>query len=74
MLKNDFIIFFLFFVIIAVMVLTLVKINEFTSVLKTCSDDFAIINKCHCVPCSWKNAEQLNKASCAGYLLNNSNG
>lgn len=62
--NNDFIIIFLFFVIIFVLVLTLFQINSFMSVLKTCEDDFAVINKCGCVPCSWKFAEELNKKPC----------
>jgi hypothetical protein len=33
-------------------------------ILKTCDDDFKIINKCGCVPCSWKDAEILNKKPC----------
>lgn len=29
-------------------------------VLETCMDDFEMINKCGCVPCSWKDSVKLN--------------
>ena len=65
--KNDIIIFALFFLIICSFILTIYEINTFKSVVDSCADDFAVINKCGCVPCSWKQADELNKAPCFDY-------
>jgi hypothetical protein len=62
--KQDLCIFVLFFLIILSLGLTLYQIHRFMPVLKTCDDDFAAINKCGCVPCSWKDAEKLNQFPC----------
>ena len=62
--KTDFWIIFLFFIVILVMFLTLYQINRFAPIIKTCEDDFNIINKCGCVPCSWRDAEKINKVPC----------
>jgi hypothetical protein len=55
------------------MSIALIKIYRFMPVFKTCKDDFEIINKCGCVPCSWKDAEDYNKIPCFNYNLNLSN-
>lgn len=62
--KNDIIIIVLFFLIILSFIITAYEINSFMPVLKTCNDDFAIINKCHCVPCSWKDADNYDGGKC----------
>ena len=40
--------------------ITLYQIYKFSPVIKSCEDDFAVINKCGIVPCSWKDATTLN--------------
>ena len=62
--KADLWMIVLFFIIIFALILTLNQIHRFTPVLKTCEDDFAMINKCGCVPCSWRDAEKINKIPC----------
>ena len=41
------------FVLILVLILTMTQIDSFMKVLETCADDFAIIERCGCVPW-WK--------------------
>lgn len=39
-----------FILLIVTVAFTLVNIQKFMKVEKTCEDDFAIINKCGCIP------------------------
>jgi len=48
--QKDLLLLGLFVVLIIVMGLVLYQINHFMPILGTCSDDFDIINKCHCLP------------------------
>jgi hypothetical protein len=59
--KVELCIFILFFLIIGSLALTLFQINRFMPILDTCKDDFAVINKCGCVPYSWKDSIDYNK-------------
>jgi hypothetical protein len=58
--RVDFVVMSLFLIILLVLTVTLVKIHNFMPLLKTCDDDFATIEKCGCVPCSWKDAKIYN--------------
>jgi hypothetical protein len=73
--KTYAVIFILFILIIISWIFVWMEINKFMFVLKTCDDDFALIKKCKCVPCSWQNAEEYNgNNSCDNYNLNNNFG
>lgn len=39
-----------FFILVLVMGYTMVNINQFMPLVESCSDDFAVINKCGCFP------------------------
>lgn len=43
-----------FFVLVIVIITTLININSFMPVIATCDDDFAVIDKCGCIP--WNNS------------------
>lgn len=58
--SSDYIIITLFIIIGIFTFVTLKQIDIFMPILKTCNDDFDVINKCKCVPCSWKSAEKYN--------------
>jgi hypothetical protein len=73
MVKIDIIIYILFFIILLVLTLTLYEINKFMPIIKTCDDDFAIINKCGCIPCSWANPNKYNPENCYNIKLNSTN-
>jgi len=62
--KIDIWIIVLFILVIASIGLSLYEINKFMPILKTCDDDFTMINKCHCVPCSWKDSDKINGRKC----------
>jgi hypothetical protein len=47
-------IFVAFLCVSILMFVDLYEINRFMKVLSTCNDDFLVIEKCHCVPCSWE--------------------
>lgn len=49
-----------FLIVSLLMCLSLIQINRFMTVLSTCDDDFAVIDKCGCVPCSWEKAVSYN--------------
>lgn len=68
--KNDWLILLFGFFIFLSLCLVLIKINTFMPVVESCEDDFSMIEKCGCVPCSWKNAEQINKKPC--FTINSS--
>jgi len=40
-----------FIILIVITLLTLNNIRTFMPIEKTCEDDFAMINKCGCIPC-----------------------
>jgi DNA-binding transcriptional regulator of glucitol operon len=40
------------------------EIWNFQPVLESCQDDFAIIEKCHCIPCSWNQSKYYDNESC----------
>jgi hypothetical protein len=62
--NDDKFIIVLFILVIIVFLVTLNQINKFMPVLKTCDDDFKIIEKCHCVPCSWNQSKYYKNESC----------
>lgn len=68
--KIDYLIILLFFILFLTTFYTINKINKFMIVLKTCEDDFAVIDKCGCIPCTWKDETKYNgNASCLSYNL-----
>lgn len=70
--KSDYLILGLFVVILIVFYASGVLILRFMPILETCSDDFAIISKCACIPCSWHNALEYNgKFGCLNKTLKN---
>jgi len=62
--EIDLIIIILFLVVFGLIVYTMYHITVFMKTIETCDDDFNIINTCHCVPCSWKDAEEINHNPC----------
>ena len=62
--KYDYYIIALTIIIIFILFLTLFQISNFMKKLETCNDDFEIINKCGCIPCSWKDSEKMNNLPC----------
>lgn len=62
--KIDIVILGMLFLIALVVLYTITNINTFMKDLKTCNDDFILVDKCGCVPCSWKNAEKINHNIC----------
>lgn len=37
-------------------------------IFHSCNDDFAVVDKCNCVPCSWKDALTYNgETGCEDY-------
>lgn len=65
--REDLYIILLFFIIIFVVFLSNHQIKKFIPILETCNDDFNMINKCGCIPCTWKYAEQYNKIVCIDF-------
>jgi hypothetical protein len=66
--SKEKIIFILFFIIILVLVYTLIQIYNFMPIFHSCNDDFAVVDKCNCVPCSWKDALTYNgETGCEDY-------
>jgi hypothetical protein len=70
--KSNIIVLILFFMVIFSLGITLYKITKFMPVFDTCKDDLEVFTKCNCVPCTWKNAEEINGAnSCLDPILKN---
>jgi hypothetical protein len=68
--KNEFLIQFLMFLLIIItFLITIHQISRLMPILKTCDDDFSLINRCRCIPCSWKEALKYDKSNCI--FLNN---
>lgn len=63
--KSDWVVIILLLGVIFSLALTLIKINEFMPIFHSCDDDFAVVYRCKCVPCSWQDAEEYNgESSC----------
>jgi len=53
-------IFILFIFVFIATILAIYQMINFWPTYKKCENNFAIIDKCGCVPCSWSNADKYN--------------